>query len=110
MSAICGLPLHTLSSEHLTNVYFLVGRHSGTADDFRSYLPRVLELFLFDDGHCIPANELTDALRENGASVWPESEKAALREYFRALPAGGRHGKASAVALGLLAPANETGV
>ncbi len=108
LSRLSQVPLRLLTASELTDVFFVAGPHSGGPDDFRHYLPRVLELFASDTDNSIPASILADRLRSLGVAAWPSPEKEALQAFFRALPPGGRYGHASAAVLPLLSCAPTT--
>jgi hypothetical protein len=86
-------PLHKLSSEDLHDYAVDAIYTWGTGDDFKHFLPRLLELLTqrTNEGPWFPdpANIFTKLTYESWCSTswktWPESEQGAIVNYFRAV-------------------------
>jgi len=74
------LPMDVLRP-YAANVMMTVG---GT-EDFRYFLPRIVEIATLDTFHYPDLEGLTGRLPAAGWTTWPQSEQDAVRAYFRAL-------------------------
>lgn len=79
------VPLHRLSAEQLDRYAFKAMTTWGEADDYRHFLPRILELACSDEGAAWPgldpdlvARKMIDA----GWRDWPADERAAVARFL----------------------------
>ena len=80
-----GRPLRLLADEDLKDFFFLAVQHVGELDHFKHYLPRVLELMLFERSSFAP-DDLLPRLREMSVETWPIGERELLRDLFHQFP------------------------
>jgi hypothetical protein len=79
-------PLRQLTPHDFRRYAFKALTTWGDADDFRHFLPRLLELIAFDDfKSLVNAEIVTDKLRYAQWQQWDKHEVRAVRDYFIAL-------------------------
>ena len=78
-----GKPLGSLSELELLDYYFLAVSHIGTVDDFKHYLPRILELMATARKSLLSPKMLADKLKEAEFSAWPLEERQAVIGFCR---------------------------
>jgi hypothetical protein len=81
-----GRPLRQLTAEDLHSYAFAAMTTMGDVDDFRHFLPRILEL-LKDEGFITSVDRevVLSKLRYGNWDTWVEEEQSAIREYLRCM-------------------------
>ncbi len=80
-----GRPLRALTADDLGNYAFSALYTWGTLDDFKHFLPRLLELVAHEPEWWVDPEVVTGRLSYAGWRDWPEPERAAIEAYFGAL-------------------------
>jgi len=82
------VPLRGLSCEQLSRYAFKAITTWGAAEDYKHFLPRILELALTREGLGWPGLDLeviAGKIRLGGGAAWPEEERAALHAFLEAV-------------------------
>lgn len=75
--------LAELSDADLLDYYYLAVNHVGTSEDFKFYLPRILELMVTVRRPLLSASTLADTLEAAEFASWPEVEREAVLAFCR---------------------------
>jgi hypothetical protein len=94
--------LMALSSADLMNYFFLAVENVGDEDEFRHFLPRILELYLVEEKPHFAWQVLVHNLKAAECWRWPEPERKALEAFFRVLETVPRREKLARGALAVL--------
>lgn len=78
-------PLRLLSQADVGRYAFKAMTTWGGKDDFRHFLPRILELLVTKEGLGCDEEVVLGKLALANWKEWPEQEQSALREYFRSV-------------------------
>ena len=80
--------LRSLTADDLCDYFYLAVEHIGTSEDFRHYLPRILELALVSNGKAFSgfASVLTSKLFAAGVATWPPPERAIINVFVAGHP------------------------
>ena len=78
-------PISNLSAQDLERFAFKAGTTWGTADDFRRFLPRILELLPGELSELMDASIILSKLARFSWSTWPNEERVAIGRYLWAL-------------------------
>ena len=81
-----GKSLTELSDSDLLDYYYLAVNHVGTSEDFKFYLPRILELMRTVRRPALSASTLADTLRAADFASWPAVEREAVLAFCRSAP------------------------
>jgi hypothetical protein len=100
--ALSSKPLSTLSSADLLDYFFLAINNVGDENDFRHFLPRILELFVVEEKPHFAWQTLIHNLRAAECWRWPKSERNAMEAFFRGLESSTRHRKLARGGLAIL--------
>lgn len=82
------VPLRTLSCAQSSRYAFKAMTTWGEPDDYKHFLPRILELAITGEGRAWPGMDLpliADKIRLAGGSSWPQAEREALEHVLYAL-------------------------
>lgn len=74
--------LRQLSASDLVDYFYLAIAHIGSVEDFKHYLPRVLELMAFDSEAFSP-EILMHQLRATGVESWPANERLVVLNFYK---------------------------
>jgi hypothetical protein len=78
-------PLRSLSGKILQQYLFKAISTWGTAEEFKHFLPRILELFALDQHTIVWPELVQQKLWQAGFSEWPMVEKCAVEAFYLAL-------------------------
>ncbi len=78
-------PLRRLTADDLSRYVFKALTTWGGANDFRHFLPRLLELAAEPRNYDVDLEAITSKLEYAKWNQWPEQEQRAIREYLLAL-------------------------
>jgi len=78
-------PLIVLTADDLTTYLISSIYTIGTIEDYKHFLPRILELMSQDDGNFISDFVLSDKLTYAEWETWPDDEITAIDQFFVAL-------------------------
>jgi hypothetical protein len=76
-------PLRELSDLDFCDYHHLAVQHVGNANNYRHFLPRLLELIAKGK---LDGSTLLDKLASAEAASWPIGERRIIRDFFRACP------------------------
>lgn len=83
--ALTTVPLRSLSGDDLGRYAFKAMTTWGDSEDFRSFLPRLLELCVLDPGaHCVDSETICRKLEYAQWAKWPQEERQAIVDYLLA--------------------------
>jgi uncharacterized protein (DUF924 family) len=80
-----GKALKDLSENDLDDYFFLAINHVGTGEDFKHFLPRILE-FVARSPYGGFANALLSRLSDARVAEWPYEEREIIGDFFRTKP------------------------
>jgi hypothetical protein len=83
-NAVLGRALRDLSADDLSDYYFQAVSVVGTVDDFKHFLPRILEILVGKSGSGFAPAVLKINLLEAKFRDWPVAEKRAVLDVLRA--------------------------
>jgi len=100
--ALASKPLKALSSADLMDYFCLAVENVGDENEFRHFLPRILELYLVEEKPLLAGQVLIHNLKAAECWRWPQSERKALKAFFRVLETIPRRQKLARGALAVL--------
>lgn len=85
MARLTATPLRAHTGESLGRYAFKAMTTWGMESDFKYFLPRILELFPFQELGAVSAELAAGKILDAGWKDWPEEERVAIRAYVEAL-------------------------
>jgi hypothetical protein len=83
LDTLSSAPLRNLTADQLGPYAFWAMTTVGDVDDYRHFLPRILELAISDNSHPgIDPPAIAGKLRYAGCPTWPDKERAAVQAIF----------------------------
>jgi hypothetical protein len=86
-SLLRGKGLRELTDSDLLDYFYLAVDHVGSGEDFKFYLPRILEIMASARRSLLDGRTLVDKLRSARFGVWPEQERRVVLGFVQAAPA-----------------------
>jgi hypothetical protein len=85
MARLTATPLRAHTGESLGHYTFKAMTTWGVESDFKYFLPRILELFPFQEFGAVSAELLAKKILHAGWKAWPEEERIAVQAYVEAV-------------------------
>ncbi len=85
MARLTATPLRAHTGESLGRYAFKAMTTWGVESDFKYFLPRILELFPFQDLDAVSPELVARKIFDAGWKDWPEEERVAVRAYVEAV-------------------------
>ena len=95
-SGLRAKPLASLTDSDLLDYYYLAIQHVGTGNDFKHYLPRILELMATLPRPLLAVKLLPSILEKADFASWPSVEREAVVQFCRSAPADTKLAKVAA--------------